>query len=335
MNIKEKMINGLVAVIIPVYNRAQLLREAVQSVLAQTYRPIEIIIVDDGSTDSTPVTIGQLVAEYPGTIRVVHKKHSGPGLAREAGRIVSRGEFIQYLDSDDWLLPRKFEFQVRALRERPECDIAYCISRLVDFDGNTIVEPAKLTGSKFEYLFPALLVNRWWYTHTPLFRKSISDRAGAWANHRPEDWELEGRMGALRAKLVYCDVVLSCQRSNPDPNCVSRGPFRKYLLDEAWFLPRLYQYALKAGVGYDMPEMQFFSKWVFMRARDMGAIGESGKAWELLRLAKKSSLKVGFKIRSVELAVHFFGWKAISRVYGIAHKLLINNKKYIRYNSSE
>ncbi len=116
---------GLVSTIIPVHNRASLLREAVASVLAQTYRPIEIIIVDDGSTDDTPAAADILAAEHRGEIRVLHQRNMGPGLAREAGRQVARGEFIQYLDSDDVLLPRKFEGQVAGLLRHPECGVAY------------------------------------------------------------------------------------------------------------------------------------------------------------------------------------------------------------------
>src|SRR5438552_12119469 len=100
------MERGLVSTIIPVYNRAPLLREAVASVLAQTYRPIEVIIVDDGSTDTTGCEAEGL-AEAHLEVRVIHRRNGGPGEARETGRLAACGEFIQYVDSDDLLLPRK------------------------------------------------------------------------------------------------------------------------------------------------------------------------------------------------------------------------------------
>src|SRR5205814_5528871 len=84
---------GLVSTIIPVHNRAGLLREAVASVLAQTYRPIEIIIVDDGSTDDTARIADALAAESPGVVRAVHQANAGQGPAREAGRRLATGEF--------------------------------------------------------------------------------------------------------------------------------------------------------------------------------------------------------------------------------------------------
>src|SRR5258708_21257527 len=114
---------GLVSTIIPVHNRASLLREAVASVLAQAYPHIEIIIVDDGSTDDTSMVADELAREHPEKIRVIHQTNTGPGLAREAGRLRARGEFVQYLDSDDLLLPRKFELQVAGLNAHPECGV--------------------------------------------------------------------------------------------------------------------------------------------------------------------------------------------------------------------
>src|ERR1700730_16934030 len=91
---------SLVSVIIPVYNRAAMLREAVDSVLAQTYRPIEIVIVDDGSTDDTAAVADEMASRHSGIIRVIHQRNAGVGHAREAGRQAAEGEFIQYLDSD-------------------------------------------------------------------------------------------------------------------------------------------------------------------------------------------------------------------------------------------
>ena len=75
----QASVQDLVSTIIPVHNRAQLVKEAVASVLAQTYRPIEVIIVDDGSTDETPQAADALMAEYPSEIRVLHQKNTGPG----------------------------------------------------------------------------------------------------------------------------------------------------------------------------------------------------------------------------------------------------------------
>lgn len=312
-----EIISNLVSTIIPVYNRPQMIMKAVESVLAQSYRPTEIIMVDDGSTDETPKVLDQLALDYPNTIRVIHKENGGPGLAREAGRLIARGEFIQYLDSDDWLLPDKFTLQVQALREHPECGIAYGISRFVDDKGNILEEPSRWTGRQYDYLFPALLVDRWWHTHTPLYRRSISDAAGAWPKQRPEDWDLDARMGAMKTRLVYCNVAVSCQRDHSSDSRVSQGDLKSYLRDEAWFLPRLYRCAVEAGVTHEAPEMRHFSRWAFMRARHLGAIGEDETAWLLLKLAERSSSKFDLFMKIVGLSASIVGWKSTSRFCSI------------------
>src|SRR5215470_13884728 len=117
--------SGLVSVIVPVYNRPAMLREAVESALAQTYRPIEIVIVDDGSTDDTASVAEDLGRTNKDIIKVVHRLNGGPGQARETGRQAAQGEFIQYLDSDDLLLRQKLEIQVRGLNSNPDCGAAY------------------------------------------------------------------------------------------------------------------------------------------------------------------------------------------------------------------
>src|SRR5436190_7559052 len=139
------MQRGLVSTIIPVFNRPSLLREAVASVLAQTHRTIEVIIVDDGSTDETRNVADALAAERPDTIRTIHIANGGPGRAREAGRALVSGEFVQHLDSDDVLLPRKFEVQIAALRDHPDCGAAYGWTRERDLAGDIVPEPRKRT----------------------------------------------------------------------------------------------------------------------------------------------------------------------------------------------
>ena len=114
---------ALVSTIIPVHNRAALLRQAVASVLEQTYRPIEIVIVNDGSSDDTAVVADELARQATVPITVVHQANAGPGAARQRGLEVARGHFVQFLDSDDLLLPRKFALQVAALQQEPECSI--------------------------------------------------------------------------------------------------------------------------------------------------------------------------------------------------------------------
>jgi len=277
--------SGLVSTIIPVYNRPKALVRAVRSVLEQTYRPIEILIVDDGSTDTTPTVLSQLAQSHPAEIRVFHQANAGPGAARERGRQAARGEFIQYLDSDDWLLPDKFALQVAALRAHPECAIAYGTSMVFDDVGTVLAAESRGTAERVDFLFPRLLVERWWHTHTPLFCRWISDAAGPWPDFRPEDWDLEARMAALNPRLIHCDATVSVQCHYPSPDRVSAGPPAAFLRDEAHLLPRLYACAVLAGVPADAPEMQHFSRWCLFTARQLDALGTPELAKPLLKLA--------------------------------------------------
>ena len=93
----------MVSVIIPTYNRADLVSETIDSVLAQSYRDFEVIVVDDGSTDAS----GEVLARYGEQIRVVLQENAGEAVARNAGIRVASGEYVGFLDSDDIWLPPK------------------------------------------------------------------------------------------------------------------------------------------------------------------------------------------------------------------------------------
>lgn len=106
----------LVSAIIPTYNRGNLVGEAVDSVLGQTYPNVEAIVVDDGSTDDTQAQLKR----YGNRIRVISQRNAGPSAARNRGIAASRGALISFLDSDDLWLPTKLERQVKLLQEAGE-----------------------------------------------------------------------------------------------------------------------------------------------------------------------------------------------------------------------
>ena len=309
----------LVSTIIPVYNRPELIRRAVLSVLNQTYRPIEILLVNDGSTDHTPDVLAELQQAHPAEIRVIHQPNGGAGLAREKGRQAAIGAFIQYLDSDDYLLPNKFSDQIAALEAHPECAIAYGTSRHVHADGRVLEDPSRYTARQIDTLFPLLLVERWWHTHTPLFRSWISDAVGPWPDFRPEDWDLEARMGALNPKLIHCGTLVSVQVDHESDNRVTRGSCMHALRDQARFLPRLYAAAVLAGVPCTAPEWAQFSDECFVRARQLYQIGETQAGTRLLQLAELTSPRKGRLIRSYGFLTRAFGLKLGSRIANILH----------------
>ena len=109
----------LVSVIIPTYNRAAWLKEAIESVLSQTYKQFELIVVDDGSTDPT----GELLLQYGTKLSVLHTGHGGPSAARNCGIAAARGEYIAFLDSDDVWLPDKLRAQMLFFQDHPEARV--------------------------------------------------------------------------------------------------------------------------------------------------------------------------------------------------------------------
>ena len=111
------MSNGTVTVIIPIYNVEKYLRPCLDSVLGQTYQDLQIILVDDGSTDSCGLICEEYAARDP-RITVVHKENGGLSDARNAGLPLVEGEFVFYLDSDDYLVPHALERLVNTQRER-------------------------------------------------------------------------------------------------------------------------------------------------------------------------------------------------------------------------
>lgn len=124
----------LVSVIIPTYNRARILCEAVDSVLAQTHSSVEVIVVDDGSTDHTPASISK---RYANDARVVYvrKENGGVTTARNRGLQQARGEFIALLDSDDVWLPWKLEAQLACLERFPAAGMIWTDMKAIDVGG--------------------------------------------------------------------------------------------------------------------------------------------------------------------------------------------------------
>lgn len=107
----------MVSVIIPVFDRANFLADAIESLKAQDFEPLEIIVVDDGSTDGSAD-----IAESFDGVRVIRREHHGVSATRNAGIAAARGKFVSFLDSDDMAMPDMTSIQIGYLREHPETD---------------------------------------------------------------------------------------------------------------------------------------------------------------------------------------------------------------------
>jgi len=118
----------LVSAVVVTYNKADVLGDSIRSILKQTYRPIEILVVDDGSTDGT----ADVVRSFGGQVRYIPKENGGTGSARNLGIQESRGEYVAFLDGDDLWLPRKIEAQMAAFEREPDLAAVQCGAYTVD-----------------------------------------------------------------------------------------------------------------------------------------------------------------------------------------------------------
>ncbi len=161
-----------VSVIIPCYNHAHFLSEAIESVLRQTYPHYEIIVVDDGSTDETAK-----LADGYAQVHCVRQANLGLSAARNRGLRASQGEYLVFLDADDRLLPRALEIGVRELVQRPECAFVYGRSQYINYLGVPL--PVSYGAPVEQDHFHALLhSNHIWMPAQVMHRRDIFNQVG-------------------------------------------------------------------------------------------------------------------------------------------------------------
>lgn len=179
----------IISVVIPAYNAARYIASAIDSALAQTYSAVEIIVVDDGSTDATPTILHPYW--QAGKIIYIRQENKGLAVARNAGIKASSGDYIALLDADDLFLPEKLERQAAYLDAHPDCGVSYC--GLWHFDD---AAPEKLLKLNYAYysgaeVFPALLKKNFINPLSVVMRRSILEIVGYFdeSMRSSEDWE--------------------------------------------------------------------------------------------------------------------------------------------------
>ena len=312
--VKRPVVEGLVSTVIPVYNRARMLREAVASVLAQTYRPVEVIIVDDGSTDDTAQECGKLAEANRGEVVVVRQGNAGPGVARETGRRC--GPRGVHPVSRQRRLPAPPEVRAAGGRaaQRLECGVAYCYTRYCCSGAGPAEQPWKGSGRTVEAMFPSFLVERWWDTPTPLYRRSVCDVAGPWTDLRlEEDWEYDCRVAALGIRLAHCREFLVEVRDHGGSRlCRGDAHDPERLRQRAQAHRLIYGHARRACIPLADPAMQHYARELFLLARQCGAAGLSAEARKMFELAREASgprRGKGNDFRAYRVVAALFGWR--------------------------
>jgi glycosyltransferase involved in cell wall biosynthesis len=178
----------LVSVVIPAYNAALYLEEAVKSLQAQSHKNLHIIVVNDGSKDDT-AKVADCLAAQDKRIEVIHKANAGVSAARNDAFKVVKGEYLCFLDADDAYLPEKVAKQVQFLETHPELDLVYCDNYLGDEHLN-IVEQAASNCPPVP-LKEAFMYRNWFSPLAPMLRTSLMKKVGFFdaTIHGGEDWD--------------------------------------------------------------------------------------------------------------------------------------------------
>ncbi len=193
---------GLVTVVIPTYNSKALIGAAIDSVLRQTYTPVETIVVDDGSTDGT----GDWVRDHYSQIKVVRIPNQGPSAARNQGIDLAAGEYIGFLDADDEWHPEKLQVQVGIMERYPEVGLV-ATDWIRSRPFAAVPDDVPLSWITYKDM---LKLNRF-QTSTVLMRKSVMDRLEGFdaSVDGAEDWDLWLRASAkTRIGKIDCPLVM-------------------------------------------------------------------------------------------------------------------------------
>jgi glycosyltransferase involved in cell wall biosynthesis len=201
----------LVSVVMPCFNAAPYVSEALGSALGQTYGNVEAVVVDDGSTDGSVEIVSRLAAEHAGRIHLFHTARGGPYPARNVGLQHAKGELIAFLDADDWWLPGALGKLYGALVEH-EADIAYCGWQNVGegIRSAPYVPPAYEEGdpvAEFVRTCP-------WPIHAALVRREIVDRLGGFSERRyaSMDYDFWLRALAITRRIKRVPEVMAFYR---------------------------------------------------------------------------------------------------------------------------
>jgi glycosyltransferase involved in cell wall biosynthesis len=209
-----------VSIIIPAYNAEEYIAEAVESVLAQSFRDLECIVVDDGSIDRT----GEIVRGFGERVRYIRQENAERSAARNRGIAEASGDYIGFLDADDILLPEKLKEQGAFLDAHPGYDVVY--SRVAYFRDNGErrfyrVRRATPSGD----ILPFLIWSNFITMNSPLFRRGAVERVGGFnvSLCRYEDWDFLLRLALSGSRFGFLDSLHSLCRMHGG-NTVADGP---------------------------------------------------------------------------------------------------------------
>jgi glycosyltransferase involved in cell wall biosynthesis len=170
---------SLVSVVVPVYNGEHFLAEALDSALAQTFRNLEVIVVDDGSIDASGAIADRYATAHPQRVRVIHQANAGLVYARNAAIDASRGRYLALLDADDVWMPHHLAEAVAVLEREPETNLVHANIECMDAAGHPWPARKRLWRGTNDAFTTLLLRREHVSCPTAVFRRSVIDAIGA------------------------------------------------------------------------------------------------------------------------------------------------------------
>ncbi len=237
----------LVSVVIPAYNAALYLAEAVKSLQAQSYQNLHIIIVNDGSKDDTAKVADELAARDK-RIEVIHKTNAGVSAARNDALKAVQGEYVCFLDADDAYLPEKIAKQVEFLEAHRELDLVYCDN----YNGDEQLNPIELPPSNHPPVpFKQAFIYRNWFSPiAPMLRTSLVKKVGFFdaTLHGGEDWDYWIRC-LEHTDFGHIPEPLGIYRRHPKQSHHNQGMMRRdgFKVIQKHYGKDAYTYRLAAG----------------------------------------------------------------------------------------
>ena len=322
---------GLVSVIIPTYNRARFITEVLKSVAQQSYRPIEIIVVDDGSEDETARVVKQWSQTHASdssfTIRFFQQQNQGPGAARNHGLVKSSGEFIQFVDSDDVIHPEKLSIHVQRMK-RTGCDYVWSPMLEVPSPENSPsewvreIDPTNVQGVKWG----EACANKDLRLQVPasfcvgLYHRSLSRKIGPMDEALScwEDQEYQYRLMGTEGQFLYHKVPLyfhlGRDESRVSNKALTPSGIRSCLtvVDKG---RRVFQSSQK------LDEEDFTGQYMRLLRWSLAAGSRSTASICLSRLQSSHSTKTRLLSYALEFTLIVFGTRFANRIFRIYSKL--------------
>ncbi|MBE2170226.1 MULTISPECIES: glycosyltransferase family 2 protein [unclassified Cobetia] len=301
----------LVSIIIPCFNREEMILETLNSVYAQTYRPLELVVVDDGSTDNSIEVVKkfsrQNISDTSFKVKIYQQKNNGAPSARNFGLRHCTGDFIQFLDSDDILCSNKIKKQLEFLTSFPDCDFVYCQSMIFN---HSIGDTDEIVGNEKSKTLKGHIGANALKTDLGLYRVNTITKMGFW-NENLKVWqerEYNLRLFTNKLNIGYIPEVLAYYRVHSNER-ISKTLTEQRHLDSLKVLERTAINGLSSDdlkVAYTEICSHYFSIYKHALASNKKNIAKSAAYNSLVISLKSLNFKKILKSMAINISMYIF-----------------------------